>query len=56
MVVGPRYIPGQSTEQVPSLGEGWAYDSDQVPDASHITPTVLKLGTRSGHDLSFRQD
>lgn len=53
MVVGPRYIPGQSIAQVPSLGEGWAYDTDQVPDGSHITPPVLKPGTRSGHDLSL---
>ncbi|WNM60434.1 VIT and vWA domain-containing protein [Candidatus Nitrospira neomarina] len=53
MVVGPRYIPGQPTAQVPSLGEGWAYDTDQVPDASHITPPVLKPDTRSGHDLSL---
>ncbi|MGB5053649.1 MAG: VIT and VWA domain-containing protein, partial [Nitrospirales bacterium] len=53
MVVGPRYIPGQPTAKVPSLGEGWAYDTDQVPDASHITPPVLKLDTRSGHDLSL---
>ncbi|WP_447964625.1 VIT domain-containing protein [Nitrospira sp. Ecomares 2.1] len=53
MVVGPRYIPGKPIAQVPALGEGWAYDTDQVPDASHITPPVLKPGTRSGHDLSL---
>jgi Ca-activated chloride channel homolog len=55
MVVGPRYIPGQPLTQEPSseLGGGWAYDTDQVPDASHITPPVLKPGTRSGHDLSL---
>ncbi len=56
MVVGPRYIPGQPVAQEPptqALGGGWAYDTDQVPDASHITPPVLKPGTRSGHDLSL---
>jgi len=56
MVVGPRYIPGQPIAKEPSaqpLGGGWAYDTDQVPDASHITPPVLKPGTRSGHDLSL---
>jgi Ca-activated chloride channel family protein len=56
MVVGPRYIPGQPFAKEPSsqpLGGGWAYDTDQVPDASHITPPVLKPGTRSGHDLSL---
>lgn len=56
MVVGPRYIPGQPLAQEPSsqpLGGGWAYATDQVPDASHITPPVLKPGNRSGHDLSL---
>ncbi len=56
MVVGPRYIPGESLAQEPSpqpLGGGWAYDTDQVPDASRITPPVLKPDMRSGHDLSL---
>jgi Ca-activated chloride channel family protein len=53
MVVGPRYIPGQPIAQTLPLGGGWAYDTDQVPDASHITPPVLQPGTRSGHDLSL---
>ncbi|MDH3504838.1 MAG: VIT domain-containing protein [Nitrospirota bacterium] len=53
MVVGPRYIPGHPIAQAPPLGGGWAYDTDQVPDGSHITPPVLKPGTRSGHDLSL---
>ena len=37
MVVGPRFIPG----------------TDQVPDASRITPPVLKPGERSGHDINL---
>jgi Ca-activated chloride channel family protein len=53
MVVSPRYIPGQPITQEPALGGGWAYDTDQVRDASHITPPVLKPGIRSGHDLSL---
>jgi len=56
MVVGPRYIPGLPIAQAPSsqsLGGGWAYDTDQVPDASHITPPILKPGIRSGHDLAL---
>ncbi len=53
MVVGPRYIPGRPFDHTPPLGGGWAWDTDQVPDASHITPPVLKPGTRSGHDLSL---
>ena len=38
MVVGPRYIPG--TPAPSSDGTGWASDTDQVPDASRITPPV----------------
>lgn len=44
MVVGPRYVPGMVVaweEQRPSeSGTGWAFDTDQVPDASRITPPV----------------
>jgi len=43
MVVGPRYIPGNAI--------GNSGDTDVVPDASRITPPVLKPGTRSGHDI-----
>ncbi|MBD2099188.1 after-VIT domain-containing protein [Trichocoleus sp. FACHB-591] len=43
MVVGPRYIPGNAI--------GNSTDTDVVPDASRITPPVLKPGTRSGHDI-----
>jgi Ca-activated chloride channel family protein len=39
MVVGPRYIPGLPVS-TPSPGTGWAYDTDQVADASRITPPV----------------
>ncbi|MEQ8386914.1 MAG: VIT domain-containing protein [Coleofasciculus sp. A1-SPW-01] len=44
MVVGPRYIPG-----TPMDNSG---NTNQVPDASRITPPVLKPGTRSGHDIN----
>lgn len=37
MVVGPRYIPGTP---VSMPGRGWMPDTDQVPDASRITPPV----------------
>jgi len=51
MVVGPRYIPGKvATGQ---SGTGWAVDTDVVPDASRITPPVLKPGTRTGHDIAL---
>ena len=51
MVVGPRYIPGTPTSKG---GTGWAPDTDRVPDASRITPPVLKPGQRTGHDISIR--
>ena len=34
-------------------GSGWAPDTDRVPDASRITPPVLKPGFRNGHDISL---
>ncbi len=34
-------------------GDGWAPDTDRVPDASRITPPVLKPGFRNGHDVSL---
>jgi Ca-activated chloride channel homolog len=50
MVVGPRYMPG-----VPSGGQGhgWQPDTDQVPDASRISPPITPEGTRAGHDISL---
>lgn len=50
MVVGPRFIPGTPND-TPSDG-GWAQNTDKVPDASRITPPVLKPGERSGHDIN----
>ncbi|MEW6355963.1 MAG: VIT domain-containing protein [Planctomycetota bacterium] len=50
MVVGPRYIPGSPTGK---QAGGWAPDTDRVPDASRITPPVLKPGFRTGHDISL---
>ncbi len=50
MVVGPRYIPGRA------IGHGrggWSPDTERVPDASRITPPVLKPGQRSGHDIEL---
>ncbi len=45
-------VPGPTTGPDPS-GTGWAPDTDQVPDASRITPPVTAPGTRSGHDISL---
>jgi Ca-activated chloride channel homolog len=41
MVVGPRYIPGVPTGPAQL---GWSDDTDQVPDASRITPPVREPG------------
>lgn len=48
MVVGPRYIPER---QIDNRG-----NTNQVPDASRITPPVIKPGTRSGHDINVTVD
>ncbi|NQT41025.1 MAG: VWA domain-containing protein, partial [Planctomycetes bacterium] len=57
MVVGPRYIPGEPLGR-PNVGRGWAPDTDQVPDASRITPQPLPQGMRNGNDvhISVRLD
>jgi Ca-activated chloride channel family protein len=43
LVVAPRYIPG-SPLGGGAVGEGYADDTDAVPDASRITPPVLLPG------------
>jgi Ca-activated chloride channel homolog len=53
MVVGPRYMPG---ETVGRSGTGWSGDTNRVPDASRISPPLLPPGVRSGHDISVRVD
>jgi len=50
MVVGPRFIPGAPVA-TPSDAGGWAPNTDRVPDASRITPPVLKPDERTGHDI-----
>ena len=49
MVVGPRFIPGTPTGR---SGGGWAPVTTQVPDASRITPPVLRPEQRTGHDIA----
>ena len=41
MVVGPRYIPGSAISTKATDGTGWAFDTDQVEDASRVTPPAL---------------
>ncbi|MDH3530813.1 MAG: VIT domain-containing protein, partial [Acidobacteriota bacterium] len=48
MVVGPRYNPGARTGV--RSGGGTSEDTNQVPDASKITPGISK--NRTGHDVS----
>jgi len=43
LVVAPRYVPGVPLDG-PSVGAGSALDTDQVPDASRVTPPVLLAG------------
>jgi Ca-activated chloride channel family protein len=50
MVVGPRYVPGSPAG---SQGKGFAPDTNQVPDASRITPQPVPEGMRAGHDVSI---
>jgi Ca-activated chloride channel family protein len=50
MVVGPRYVPGSATG---ASGNGFAPDTDRVPDGSRITPQPAPEGMRAGHDISF---
>jgi Ca-activated chloride channel homolog len=51
MVVGPRYVPG--TSNLGKQGNGFAADTDRVPDASRITPKSPPPGMRTGHDISL---
>ncbi len=44
---------GAPVEGPAPTGTGWAPDTDRVPDASRITPPVLKPGFRNGHDISL---
>jgi len=50
MVVGPRYVPGAATG---AQGNGFAPDTNRVPDASRITPQPVPEGMRVGHDISL---
>jgi Ca-activated chloride channel family protein len=46
--IGPRYVPGAPAGR---QGPGWSPDSDQVPDASRVTPPVLPPGERPAADV-----
>jgi len=54
MVVGPRYVPGSATgPPEKTMGNGFAPNTDQVPDGSRITPPPVPEGMRVGHDVSL---
>jgi len=48
LVVAPRFIPGTPTGK---NGTGWADNTDQVPDASKITPVVAREGVPYNADI-----
>ena len=50
-VVSPRYIPGETITGY--SGTGWSFDTDQVEDASRITPPVLPDGRETGNTVSL---
>jgi Ca-activated chloride channel homolog len=51
LVVAPRYVSGSPLEG-PSVGGGTAVDTDEVPDASRVTPPTLLPGFPSPVSLS----
>src|SRR3989442_9953306 len=53
MVVGPRYVPGSATGTQKNQGNGFAPNTNQVPDASRITPRPAPPGLRAGHHVSL---
>ena len=52
MTLTPRYLSGQALPD--KTGSGWSPDTDDVPDASLITPPQV-TGSR-GHQVSLRAD
>ena len=53
LVVAPRYTPGVPLDG-PSVGAGTTPDTDQVPDASRVTPPVLLPGFPNPVALSLK--
>ena len=52
LVVAPRYIPGRPLDG-PCVGGGQIPDTEEVPDASRITPPVLLPGFPNPVELSI---
>ncbi len=61
LALTPRYIPGRAigaeqTRTVSFTGEGWARDTDRVPDASRITPPVAPPESGRGPTVALSVD
>lgn len=54
-VIGPRYTPG-TPKEADNQGEGFADDTDRVPDASRVTPEAMGPDVTSEHELSVNVD
>ncbi|MEW7984713.1 MAG: marine proteobacterial sortase target protein [Candidatus Thiodiazotropha sp.] len=57
LVIAPRYIPGKplsSDSPADHTHSGWALDTDQVEDASQITPPVMDPRNGSINPVSLR--
>lgn len=50
LVVAPMFIPGEPSGT--KTGGGWAEDTDEVPDASQITPVVARDGVTYTADIA----
>ena len=59
MTVGPRYIPGENLSRNYagfSSGTGWAYDTDEVIDASRVTPHILHPDRKRENIVTIKID
>jgi Ca-activated chloride channel family protein len=52
-VVGPRYIPGKPLPRPDQEACARCADTDRVPDASAISPPVLRKGETSAHRINL---
>jgi len=57
MAITPRYIPGTPIANRHEIshfnGSGWAVNTDQVADASHITPPVLVTESATSNQVTL---
>ena len=55
-VVGPRYIPGKPLPRPDQESCARCADTDRVPDASKISPPVLRKNETSAHRINLELD